>query len=109
MLADIAGKVVTTEGEIPAAKGIEPNAPNPFNESTLIRFQLSAAGSVRVRIYNALGQVMRDLVEGEYAAGHYAVSWDGRIRNGAEAASGMYFYVLETEQGIWPRRMLLLR
>ena len=52
---------------------------------------------------------MRDLVEGEYAAGHYAVSWDGRNRNGVEAASGMYFYVLETEQGIWPRRMLLLR
>ena len=109
VLADIAGKVVTTESEIPAGTGIEPNAPNPFNESTLIRFQLSAAGSVRVRIYNALGQVMRDLVEGEYAAGHYAVSWDGRNRNGAEAASGMYFYVLETEQGIWPRRMLLLR
>lgn len=109
VLADIAGKVVTTEGEIPAATGIEPNAPNPFNASTLIRFQLSAAGSVRVRIYNALGQVMRDLVEGEYAAGHYAVSWDGRNRNGVEAASGMYFYVLETEQGIWPRRMLLLR
>ena len=109
VLEDIAGKVVTTEGEIPAAKGIEPNAPNPFNASTLIRSQLSAAGSVRVRIYNALGQVMRDLVEGEYAAGHYAVSWDGRIRDGAEAASGMYFYVLETEQGIWPRRMLLLR
>ncbi len=109
VLEDIAGKVVTTEGEIPAAKGIEPNAPNPFNASILIRFQLSAAGSVRVRIYNALGQVMRDLVEGEYAAGHYAVSWDGRIRNGAEAGSGMYFYVPETEQGIWPRRMLLLR
>ena len=109
VLADIAGKVVTTEGEIPAATGIESNAPNPFNASTLIRFQLSTAGSVRVRIYNALGQVMRDLVEGEYAAGHYAVSWDGRNRNGAEAASGMYFYVLETEQGIWPRRMLLLR
>ena len=52
---------------------------------------------------------MRDRVEDEYAAGDYAVSWDGRNRNGVEAASGMYFYVLETEQGIWPRRMLLLR
>ena len=109
VLADIAGKVVATEGDTPRETGLAPNAPNPFNASTLIRFQLSVAGPVRVRIYNALGQMVRDLVEGQYSAGHYAVSWDGRNRNGVEAGSGMYFYVLETEQGIWPRRMLLLR
>lgn len=109
VLAVEAGKVVATRGDIPAETGLAPNAPNPFNAETLIRFQLSDPGAVRVRLYNALGQVVLDLVEGEYAAGHYAVAWDGRNRRGSAVGSGMYFYVLETEQGVWKRRMTLLR
>ena len=108
-LASEAGKVVATTGDIPAATGLSQNAPNPFNAETLVRFQLSAAGAVRVRLYNALGQLVADLVDGAFAAGHYAVGWDGRDRNGYTVGSGLYFCVLETEQGAWKRRMTLLR
>ena len=108
-LASEAGKVVATAGDIPAATGLSQNAPNPFNAETLVRFQLSAAGAVRVRLYNALGQLLADLVDGAFAAGHYAVGWDGRDRNGYTVGSGLYFCVLETEQGAWKRRMTLLR
>ncbi|MBN62682.1 MAG: hypothetical protein CME20_15100 [Gemmatimonadetes bacterium] len=108
-LAGEAGKVVATAGDIPAATGLSQNAPNPFNAETLVRFQLSAAGAVRVRLYNALGQLVADLVDGAFAAGHYAVGWDGRDRNGYAVGSGLYFCVLETEQGAWKRRMTLLR
>ena len=108
-LANVAGKVIATKGQAPAETGLAPNVPNPFNASTLIRFQLSTDGPMRLRLYNALGQVVHELVEGEYAAGHYAVSWDGRDLRGREVGSGMYFNVLETEDGIWRQRMLLLR
>ena len=108
-LANVAGKVIATKGQAPAETGLAPNVPNPFNASTLIRFQLSTDGPTRLRLYNALGQVVHELVEGEYAAGHYAVSWDGRDLRGREVGSGMYFNVLETEDGIWRQRMLLLR
>ena len=108
-LAGEVGKVVATRGDLSAETGLAANAPNPFNAGTLIRFQLSESGAVRVRLYNALGQAVLDLVEGEYAAGHYAVGWDGRDRRGFAVGSGMYFYVLETKQGVWKRRMMLLR
>ena len=103
------GKVVATAVDIPARTGMSQNVPNPFNAETLVRFQFSAPSVVRMRLYNALGQLVVDLVDGTFSVGHYAVGWDGRDRNGYAVGSGLYLYVFETEQGVWKRRMTLLR
>jgi len=105
----VAGKIVQAFGDTPVETGISPNAPNPFNSSTLLRFALRDEASVNLRIYDILGQVVRQVADGQLAAGRYAVAWDGRDRNGREVGSGVYFYALVVGEQVYPGRMLLVR
>jgi flagellar hook assembly protein FlgD len=105
----VAGKVVRAFGDENIETGVEANAPNPFNASTLLRFALAEDAEVALRIYDALGQVVRQLASGHFAAGRYAVSWDARDEGGYAVGSGVYFYMLQVGERSYPGRMLLLR
>ncbi|NBB85872.1 MAG: PQQ-binding-like beta-propeller repeat protein [Bacteroidetes bacterium] len=70
---------------------LHPNAPNPFAESTTIRYELRTPGRAVVAIYNLLGQRVRTLVDTRKEAGRHVVSWDGRDARGRPVASGVYF------------------
>ena len=90
---------------------LQQNAPNPFNASTVISFQIPAnmAGPMRLVIYNLTGQIVRVLTDGYLAAGAHVLAWDGRDRSGQEMASGVYIYRLEGTSFAITRRMMLLR
>ena len=95
---------------LPVAFGLLPNYPNPFNPQTTIRYVLPQGAALRLVVYNALGQVVRTLVEGFRAAGKQAVTWDGRDQGGRQVAGGVYLYSLEVEgQPRWVRQMVLVR
>ena len=49
------------------------NYPNPFNGQTIIPFDLLEAGSVRLALYNILGQPLKTLLDGYRHAGSYAL------------------------------------
>jgi len=82
-------------GAVPLTFALHPNAPNPFNPETTIRFELPQAVSVRLEVFDVLGQQVRVLVAGELPTGVHQVVWDGR--NGAAIAVGnsVYFYRLQ--------------
>jgi hypothetical protein len=67
------------------------NAPNPFNPSTVIHYELARGGSVRLVVYDLRGQLVRELVSEQQDAGRYQVLWDGRDGRGAGAGAGVYF------------------
>ncbi|MBI2503643.1 MAG: DUF4331 family protein [Chloroflexi bacterium] len=79
---------------LPAGLALEPAYPNPFNPSTQIPYNLPAAGTVSLKIYDLLGQEVRTLVDGAQAPGHYLVTWDGTDHAGHQVASGIYLYRL---------------
>ena len=89
--------------------GLAPNAPNPFNPSTVIPYRLDTDGPVRLDIYNLLGQRIRTLVDEVQAAGAYRVRWDARDGRGAAVATGVYFIRLHHPGGVHTRRMLYLK
>lgn len=84
------------------------NAPNPFNPTTTIEFELGRPGTVQLVVHDAAGRRIATLVDGERAAGRHHVQWSGRDADGAAVASGVYFYSLRTADERWVRRMVLI-
>jgi hypothetical protein len=96
---------------LPAEARLGANYPNPFNPETVIPLQLPASldGVVRLRIYNAAGQMVRELLNGSVDPGWFAVTWDGRDGAGRPVGSGTYFYRLEGPGLLHTRSMTLLK
>jgi len=89
---------------IPYEHALYQNYPNPFNPSTTIEFDLPSKSLVSLKIFNILGEEVTTLVNEELTAGKYRFNWDSR-----KAASGTYFYRLETGNYLETRKMILLR
>ncbi|MDZ7344510.1 MAG: CocE/NonD family hydrolase, partial [candidate division KSB1 bacterium] len=69
--------------------------PNPMLSETQIAYVVSKITSVRIKIFNLLGQEINTLVDGLVPPGAHTVRWDGRDRNGQRVVKGIYFYRLE--------------
>ncbi|HOX25524.1 MAG TPA: FlgD immunoglobulin-like domain containing protein [Candidatus Krumholzibacteria bacterium] len=96
--------------ELPGAGlALAQNAPNPFNPATKISFRTGQNGPARLDVFNARGQLVRVLVDGELAAGQYEAIWDGKTQTGQQAASGTYFYRLSTTDERLTRKMTLVK
>ena len=94
---------------VPQTFALEPNYPNPFNPATVIRYQLPAAATVRIVVYDVLGQQVRTLVQGSEEAGFHRVMWDSRDEGGRAVAGGVYFYRLQAGEFTQVRKLLLLK
>jgi len=103
---------VTPVGETPAAIGFDLHgaAPNPFNPSTTIAFNLPAAEPVTLKIFDPSGRLVRTLLNNDPGlAGRNEVTWNGRDLGGRNAASGVYLYLLETPSNRATGRMTLMK
>ena len=103
---DITGEDVP---DVPHADYLSQNFPNPFNPQTTIRFGLKEPGYVSLRIYDASGRFVRELVRGRRDAGPHEEVWDGRNEGGRIAAGGVYFYRLVAGEFVMTKKMVLLR
>ncbi|MFO7607955.1 MAG: FlgD immunoglobulin-like domain containing protein [Candidatus Krumholzibacteriia bacterium] len=93
----------------PVASRLNAPYPNPFNPATRIGFELAAPGPVRVRIFDARGQKVRDLVDGDFPVGLHEILWDGRNNQGANVPSGVYFVRFEAAGITGTEKMTLLK
>jgi hypothetical protein len=83
--------------------------PNPFNNQTIIKYDLLKSCPVTLTIYNILGQKVKTLVRERQEAGLKSVSWDGKGESGEDVASGIYFYQLRAGEVTQTKRMVLLK
>ena len=98
-----------TASETPNAVFLAQNFPNPFNPSTTIRFGLNETQPVTLDIFDVNGRLVKRLVNENRNAGTYTITWNGRNTKGVPAATGLYFYRLETGSETLTRKMILLR
>jgi hypothetical protein len=93
----------------PGQFSLSQNAPNPFNPTTTIRYELPQTTQVVLKVYNLLGQEVRLLVNERQEAGFHTVLWDGRNIAGRSVSSGVYFYRLEAGEFTRSKKMMLLK
>jgi len=80
------------------------NYPNPFNPSTNIRFTIPEKSLVNLKIYDALGREVTELLNEEKDAGTYDIDF-----NAGSLSNGVYIYQLRTNDFTASRKMLLIK
>ncbi|HMS32461.1 MAG TPA: agmatine deiminase family protein [Ignavibacteria bacterium] len=95
---------ILTNTVIPDKYSLSQNYPNPFNPSTQLEFEISNMGFVTLKVYDVLGNEVKNLVNENKPAGRYKVTFDG-----SNLSSGIYFYKLESGAFIETKRMILLK
>ncbi|MCH8272654.1 MAG: T9SS type A sorting domain-containing protein, partial [Candidatus Marinimicrobia bacterium] len=107
-----ASVVISVEDEIisssPKEFSLSQNYPNPFNPSTSISYSISQNATIKLTIYNVLGQKVFTLVDEQKSSGAYTVKWDGRNAAGSRVASGLYFYRLEAKHEVNGRQRVFV-
>ena len=78
------------ENAVVTEYALHQNFPNPFNPTTSIRFDLVDKNFVTLKIYNANGQVVATVVNGERNKGVNIVNFDA-----SSLTSGLYFYTVK--------------
>ncbi|MBN2411913.1 T9SS type A sorting domain-containing protein [candidate division KSB1 bacterium] len=85
------------------------NYPNPFNPTTTIEYQIPSSSSVKLVVYNLIGQDIATIVNEVQQAGIHHVNWNGMDDSGKQASSGVYFYRLQAGDNVETAKMILIR
>lgn len=85
------------------------NYPNPFNNKTVIEYQILDKTRVILNIYNILGQLVTTLVDEVQKPGVSKIYWNGKNSNNISVSSGVYIYSIRTEKFSKSKKMLLLK
>jgi uncharacterized Ntn-hydrolase superfamily protein len=90
------------------------NSPNPFNPTTIIRYQIPKDGFVTLKIFDIVGNEVATLVNQEESAGIHEIKFDAsqlsnRISSRDGYASGVYFYKIRASEFSDTKKMLLIK
>jgi len=89
---------------LPSYFSIAQNFPNPFNPSTIIKYDIPKESFVTIIVYDALGREVIELVNKQKSAGSYQETF-----NAAKLASGIYFYRIQAGSFVETKKMILMR
>ncbi|MBN2425892.1 MAG: S8 family serine peptidase [Calditrichaceae bacterium] len=101
--------VNSVSGLLPKAFELHQNFPNPFNPSTTIKFDLPENSKVILKVYDVLGREVATLINRDLLAGFHHVVWNGKTNANSQAATGIYFIRLITDQYVKTRKMMMLK
>jgi photosystem II stability/assembly factor-like uncharacterized protein len=80
------------------------NYPNPFRATTRITYRIPSPELVKIRVFNALGQVVEELLDTRMPAGTHHMHINGR-----SYTEGVYFYRMEAGGFTAMKKMTLLK
>ena len=94
---------------VPESFHLYPNFPNPFNNRTVIKYDLPNSERVHLSVFDIRGKMITTLINRELPAGFHRFEWMGVNKHGTPVASGIYFILFETSTFSQSRKMLLLK
>jgi len=108
MVEQISTEIDKYKTFIPADFNLGQNYPNPFNPVTKISYKLPVSSKIIIEVFDSNGRVVNELIRMKHPAGEYEVEFDG-----AEFASGVYFYRLqinsELVNKVITKKMILIK
>ena len=77
-----------TPSVVPVVTTLHGAAPNPFNPSTTLAYDMAVGGRVTLKIYSIDGRLVRTLVDEQALPGRYSRVWQGRDDAGRTVGLG---------------------
>jgi len=96
--------IVNTENGIPKEYNLYQNFPNPFNPSTVIKFDVPKKSDVSIIVYDLLGRESAVLLNREMNAGKYEITWNAR-----NLSSGIYYYRMTSGTEVFTKKLILVK
>ncbi|MEA3409807.1 MAG: FlgD immunoglobulin-like domain containing protein, partial [Candidatus Eisenbacteria bacterium] len=84
-------------------------SPGRDGSSATISYHAGIGGSVRLRVYDIGGRLIRTLVDGEASGNSCDVVWDGRADRGHRVGAGVYFVRLEAGGEVRTHKIAVVR
>jgi hypothetical protein len=113
---DIAAKVVdwsfTSIDEkepIEISEMLLPNLPNPFINSTLIRYQTKIKQKISIKIYDLSGRLVTSLLDDLVEPGIHSQRWNGKDARGRDVPAGIYFCRMSAGNKFQSKKMVMLK
>ncbi|MGE5435712.1 MAG: T9SS type A sorting domain-containing protein, partial [Syntrophothermus sp.] len=85
---------------------LEQNYPNPFNPQTTIRYELKEDCFVSIKVYDILGNLIKELVNENKLKGKYSTNLNV---NDINLSSGIYFYNINAGEYVKTKKMVILK
>lgn len=89
---------------VPAGFRLYDIYPNPFNPSTVIKYEIPLAAVVTIKIFDIQGREVRTIVNGRKSAGVHEITF-----NAEDFSSGIYFCRLESGDYYVTKKLVLLK
>jgi len=83
--------------------------PNPFNPNTVLSYSIPEPTTVTLEIYNSKGQRIRSFTNTHNSAGTFKTNWDGEDDTGKTVGSGVYIYLMKTDNFQQSKKMLMTK
>ncbi|KUG25724.1 hypothetical protein ASZ90_004445 [hydrocarbon metagenome] len=96
--------ISSDDEELPKENKLFDNYPNPFNPTTVIKYEIKEPTHLSLRIFDSLGRLVEVLEETTKSAGRHEVRFDG-----SNLSSGFYFYQLTSDKFNFTKKMLLVK
>lgn len=87
-----------------ASPELDQNYPNPFNPNTTITIILPFSQQIKLTVYDYSGRKVQVIKEGVLPSGESRIPF-----NATNLASGVYFYQLESSEGVITKKMTLIK
>jgi len=88
---------------------IHQNYPNPFNPITTLRYNLLEDSHVSITVYDMLGNVVNNLINGNQSSGYRTIQWNATNNQGQPVSAGVYLYNIQAGNFVDTKKMILLK
>jgi len=104
VIFNVEESIIDIGNEICPVNKLECIYPNPFNPETTIKYEISAAGNVKLEVYNIKGQKVNMLMNEYKEPGNHSLHWNADKFN-----SGVYFLRFSSGGYRQTKKVLLLK
>jgi flagellar hook assembly protein FlgD len=81
--------------------------PNPFFNSTVIRYTIPYESKVNLKVFDVQGRRVTDLINNTQKSGLYRITWDARNTQFKKLSSGVYFLELNIDKTKLTKRVVV--